>query len=404
MPRFDKIDELISELNRNRQLFSALFDKRMHHIQEEIVLHLVDDDVEKLERLTSYGLLFRNQSLISLDTRLQDFFEEYLEVDEAVHVFYIQDHLDQIKRDQSYFLKEKVISKRDQYIIKIKKNLRSIIRITVLNVKTLRNNTDETYKTESNFEIKREKLDNIRSQRDALEGVINAVKRLLEDDLFFKTAADDELLMILHQLRLALDDCFNNLIEIQQQIIEYINHIEKRVEVVDKVLKLKMLYDKHYLKERTNFYLLANASIDLPLQKQENFRTRLSIADMQNDETMQKLVFKVRDKLKNKQFLAQNISGKIPDEAFENNQKKEEVIVLNKLKTIFLGKDQDLFSFVMSHQFNKLVSSEERIKLYCRLASLYEKEFEFTNECAHYNDLEYALIFPKAEKLTNNIK
>lgn len=394
MPRFDKIEELLRELNRNRKLFTALFDKRMHHVQEEMVLPLVDDDTETLERLASYGLLFRNQSLVSLDTRLQEFFEEFLEVDEAVHVLYIQDHLDQIKRDQSYYLKERVASKRDQYIIKIKKNLRSITRITLLNVKTLRNNIDETYKTETNFELKKEKLDNIRSQRDALEGVIKAVERVLDDDIFFRSAADDELLMILHRLRMALNDSFHNLIEIQQQIIEYINHIEKRAEVVEKVLQLKMLHDKHYLKERTDFYALASSKSDLPLKKPDPIRTRLSVSDLLNDETKQMLVFKVRDKLKNKQFIAQNISGKIADEAFSNQQSIEEVINFKKLKDIFLGKDQDLFSFVTDHQFNKDISAAQRIEIYCRLASLYESEFYFTNEYKHYHDLEYALIYP----------
>ena len=394
MPRFDKIDELISELNKNRKLFTALFDKRMHHIQEEIVLPLVDDDPEKLDRLASYGLLFRNQSQISLDTRLQDFFEEYLEADETVHVLYIQDHLDQIKKDQSYFLKEKISSKRDHYIIKIKKNLRSITRITLLNVKTLRNNTDETYKTETNFEIKKEKLDNIRSQRDALEGVIKAVERLLNDDLFFKSAADNELLMILHQLRMTLNDSYHNLIEIQQQIIEYLNHIEKRVEVVEKVLQLKMLHDKHYLKERTNFHVLASTINDLPLKKPDSIRTRLSISEMLNDETKQVLVLKVREKLKNRQFLAQNISGKIADEAFDKHQSIEKVINFNKLKNIFLGKDQDLFSFVKEHQFNQDVSPTQRVEIYCRLASLFESEFYFTNMYKQHNELEYAVIYP----------
>lgn len=396
MPRFDNIEELISELNRNRQLFTALFDKRMHHIQEEVVLPLVDDDYEKLERLASYGLLFRNKSLISLDTRLQDFFEEFLEVDEAVHVLYIQEHLDHIKRSQSYYLKERVVSKRDQYIVKIKKNLRSIKRITLLNVKTLRNTTDETYKTETNFEIKKEKLRDIRHQRDALEGVIKAVERLLHDDIFFKSAADDELLMIVHELKVTLNDSSHYLIAIQQQIIEYINHIEKRVVVVDKVLKLKMLYDKHYLKERTNFYELARGVDDLPLKKLDSMRTRLSIPEMINEEAMQQLVIKVRDKLKNRKFLEQNVAGKIPDEAFEVNKTQEKTINLKKLKDIFLGKNEDLFSFIMYHQFNEEQSVSQRIETYCRMASLYESEFHFTEVCQHYDDIEYALIYPNA--------
>ena len=53
---------------------------------------MVDHDTEKLERLAAFDLLFRNQSQISLESRLQEFFEEFLEVDETVHVLYIQEN------------------------------------------------------------------------------------------------------------------------------------------------------------------------------------------------------------------------------------------------------------------------------------------------------------------------
>jgi hypothetical protein len=394
MPKFDKIDDLLSELFRNRKLFTALFDKRMHHIQEEMVLPLVDNDTDKLERLAAYGLLSRDQSKISLGADLLEFFEDTMEVNETVHVFYIQDHLNQIKTNQSYYIKEAQTRKRDQYLVKIKKHLRRISRITLHNVKTLRVNTDETYKSETNFENKREKLNNIREERDALEGVIKAVERLLRDELFFNTAADEELLMIVHRLRITLNDSFHNLIEIQQQIIEYLNHIEKRVQVVEKVLQLKILRDKHYLKEKTNFYTLVGRNRDLPLKRHDNIRTRLSVAEIISNENSQLLVLKVRQKLKNQKLLAQNISGKIADDAFKNIESKENIVNLPALKTVFMGKNQDLFSFVMQHHFTNNISNTERIRLYCRLASLYEAELNFTNETERFEDLEYALIYP----------
>lgn len=403
MARFEKIDELLGELYRNRKLFSALFDKRMFPIQEELVLPLVENDTEKLERLATFTLLFRNQSQISLDSRLQEFFEEFLEVDETVHVLYIQEHLNNIRTNQSYYLKENQANKRDQYLVKIKKHLRSITQITLSNVKTLRSNTDETYKTETNFEIKREKLSNIRSQRDALDGVIKAVERVLLEDLFFKTAADGELLMIVHRLRMALNDSIHNLIEIQQQIIEYLNYIEKRVLVVDKILRLKILRDKHYLKERTDFYLQAQRNVDLPLRKPEGFRTRLSVSDMMNDDYMRSLVYKVRAKLKNQKLLAQNNAGAIPIESFNNKDIIEDVVNLKKLKQIFIGKNQDLFSFVLQHQFSKEMTIDERLRLFCRIASLFEADFLFTDETGHFEKLEYAIIYPGVKSTDSSI-
>jgi hypothetical protein len=394
LAKFEKIENLLGELYKHRNLFTALFDKRMFPIQEEMVLPLVDHDTEKLERLAAFDLLFRNQSQISLESRLQEFFEEFLEVDENVHVLYIQENLNQIKTNQSYYLKENQANKRDQYLIKIKKHLRRITQITLQNVKTLRNNTDETYKTETNFEIKKEKLTNLRNQRDELEGVIKAVERLLQDDLFFKTAVDAELLMIVHRLRMALNDSIHNLIEIQQQIIEYLNHIEKRVLIVEKVLQLKMLRDKHYLKERTNFYQIVLSNQDLPLKKMDGIRTRLSINDLLNDEEKRNLVLKVRGKLKNQKLIAQNTAGDIPDEAFQSQEYYEEVANLHSLKRIFMGKNQDLFSFILHHQFRNEVPVEMRIKLFCRLASLFEAEFAFSEETGKFEKLEYAMIYP----------
>jgi hypothetical protein len=325
---------------------------------------------------------------------LQEFFEEFLEVDETVHVLYIQENLNQIKINQSYYLKENQAIKRDQYLIRIKKHLRRITQITLQNVKTLRNNTDETYKTETNFEIKKEKLTNLRSQRDELEGVIKAVDRLLLDDLFFKTAVDAELLIIVHRLRLALNESIHNLIEIQQQIIEYLNHIEKRVQIVEKVFQLKMLRDKHYLKERTNFYQVVNFIQDLPVRKTEGFRTRLSINDILNNEVKRNLVLKVRGKLRNQKLIALNTAGDIPDEAFHSQEQFEEVANLHSLKRIFMGKNLDLFTFILHHQFRNEVSVENRIRLFCKLASLFETEFVFSEETGKFENLEYAMIYP----------
>ncbi|WP_163713418.1 hypothetical protein [Mangrovibacterium lignilyticum] len=402
MAKFEKIEDLLSELYKYRKLFSGMFDKRMSPIQEEMVVSLVEHDTEKLERLAAFDLLFRNQGLISLEPRLQEFFEEFMEVDETVHVLYIQENLDQIKKNQSYYLKENQPSKRDQYLVKIKKHLYRINQTTLQNIKALRDNTDETYKTETNFEIKKEKLTDIRNQRDALEGVIKAVERVLQDDIFFKTAADAELQLIVHRLRLALNDSIHNLIEIQQQIIEYLNHIEKRVHVVEKVLRLKMLRDKHYLKERTNFYWIVGANQDLPLRKAEGFRTRLSIQDMLNEEEKRKLILKVREKQQNQRLLAQNTAGSISDEAFNDKNEIDSVFNYHALKRVFMGKNQDLFSFVMHHQFAEEISINKRIQLYCRLASLFEADFTFSEETGRFENLEYALIYPASNLTTAN--
>lgn len=222
--------------------------------------------------------------------------------------------------------------KKERYLVRIKKHLRETTRIAALNVKTLRNNMEETYKTESNFELKREKLEDVRSQRDALEGVIQAVEQMLEDDLFFRSASDEELLQILYRLKMMLRESRHNLIEVQHQVITYLNYIEKRAAVVDKFLRLKVLRDKHYLRQQTDFYGLVEKNTDFPLRKAEPLRSRLSIASLQQEESMQELVLRVRRRINVRNRLAENRAGAIPESAFDREELAERQLNLAALK------------------------------------------------------------------------
>lgn len=394
MPKYKKIEELLVELYQHRKLFSALFEQRLTAVSEEVVLDLIDGSSEKLERLAAYGLLVRTPGLVGLDSQLLDFFEEYMEVDETVHVLYIQENLDEIKKLKAYWLKDR----QERYLLKIKKHLRGITRITALNVKTLRGNMEETYTTESNFELKREKLEDVRAQRDALEGVIKAVHKMLEDGLFFRTASDEELLQIVYRLRMLLRESHHNLIEVQHKVIAYLNHIEKRAAVVEKVLRLKMLKDKHYLQQQTDFHLLARRNTGLPLARIEPRRTRLSISDLQEEESMQALILKIRARLKHRTLLVQNRAGELPESALAEEELAERHINLFVLKNSFLKRSGDLFSFVMEHDFKEPTDETQRIGVFCQLASRFAAELHFSEEMMQQDGFEVALIYGKGER------
>jgi len=391
VPKYDKIEELLVEFYQHRRLFSALFERRMTAVSEEAVLELVDGNAEKLERLAAYGLLVRTPGMVGLDSQLQDFFSEYMEVDETVHVLYIQENLNAIKTLQSYWLKDR----QERYLLKIKKHLRGIMRITSLNVKTLRGNMEETYTTESNFELKREKLEEVRTKRDELDGVIKAVEKMLADDLFFRAASDEELLQVVHRLRVMLRESRDNLIEVQHKVIAYLNYIEKRAAVVDRVLRLKMLKDKHYLQEQTNFHWLAQRNDDLPLMKIEPLRSRLSIADLQEDEPMHEMVLRVRAKLKHWNQVAQNRAGEMPKSVFSDEELAEHRINLFALKNSFLKRSGDLFSFVMEYDFKEPMGDVQRIGVFCQLASRFAEELRFSDDMRSVEGLEVAMIYGK---------
>src|SRR6056297_2510197 len=141
MPRFRTIEELLLELYRHRGLLSGMFGKRYLSVTEEEILPLLDDDPEKLERLVGYGILEKEHNTYSLDSQLREFFEEFLEINEEVHVLYIREYLDKIDNLRNYYLKETNQRRKNQHSQKIKHYLRRINRVTLGNVKTLRKKT-----------------------------------------------------------------------------------------------------------------------------------------------------------------------------------------------------------------------------------------------------------------------
>ena len=395
MPKYDKIEDLVSELYKNRKLLSALFEQRMSAMHTESVLPLVNNDDENLQVLSDYGIINYESNNVSLDIRIKDFFEEFMEVEETVHILHIQENLDSIYEQIDYYNKENSRVKKERYLQKIKNNLRRIKNITITNVKTIRSITDEAYKSESNYELKRKKLENIRQQRDALEEILESVDKLISLDKFFSTTADSELRTILHNLRLTLSENRHNLIEIQQQIIEYLNSIEHRAEMIKKVLKLKSLKDKFQLKECSNFYDVVAKMKAMSVKPKEVIKTRLAPYEISSNPKMHELILRIRKSLNNNKLLAEKIAGAILNEELFDNDTVENIIDLDMVKTKFCETDVDLFSYIMNYSFKDTIDRNERLKLYCKLASIYTSELEFSDDYRVDNDIEYTLIFPK---------
>ena len=395
MPGFQHIEEFIRELYRSRKVLSSLFEKRHVEIDVEMILPLLEDDEEKLDRLVAHGIVGKERRTVYLDSRIREFFEDFLEVEEDVHVLYIQEYLDKIKEHKNYYLKSRQTRQQQEHRQKIKHYLRRIIKVTVSNVKALRKNTEETYKGEVDFEVKKEKLTHLREQRDRLEGLLKTVENLLADDLFFRNAVDDELLYIIHLTKNILHESRHNLLEIQQQIIEYLNQAMLRTEIIEKVLTLKSLKDKFQLKQRTDFDEKVSQLSGLPALKREQFQTRLSLHDIYENEAIQDLIRRVqKEQTARGKSLRETASPLHPDE-LDEKQDTQRTINLKQLLSMFQARNQDLFSFVMNYEDHSL-SEAARISLYCRLASQYAENLRFTGHTARWNALEYAVIYPQS--------
>ena len=86
---------------------------------------------------------------------------------------------------------------------------------------------DNTYKTDPNYKNKKAKLKHLDEKRDGIKLQIIEAEKVIENQAaFFKIAMDADLRIVVDDLRYDLNESSHNLIEIEKQIIEYLNLID----------------------------------------------------------------------------------------------------------------------------------------------------------------------------------
>ncbi len=220
---FNSIKELIETLHKDRDLIDFLFVKRKVSISYDDLLEYLEQDHEKLQRLLDTSILTRPGNSIELQNELLDFFEKFTDTTEEVNVGYINDLIQALQKNLHLYEEEKRVAKKDEYLLRIKRNLRTVGKTVLKNVNTLRDSIEDVYATESNYAIKKLNLDDYDEKRTHIDNLVHQLDTLFvasEWAFFVKVAGDDELFNILVTLKKELGVARKNLIDIAQKIIE----------------------------------------------------------------------------------------------------------------------------------------------------------------------------------------
>ena len=101
--------------------------------------------------------------------------------------------------------------------------------------------------------------------------------------------------------------------------------------------------------------------------------------------------FGVKPKLQS----AENISGD-----YLNTETETEIYInLQEVKRNFIISGINLFDFVMQYDFPREVLFEEKVTIYCQLISLYEEEFDLSENFNRQNEIEFAIVYPAKNKI-----
>ena len=398
MNTFSNIKEVLLALKREEGLLTEMFKRRKTtNYRYEYALELVDDNDARLQYLIDRSVIRQNGSTLEIDDLYLQFFEQVLEANEEINTSYINENLEKVKQNIEYYFNEQNEQRKYEYLRTIKNTLRKIGIITLRNVVDLKRNIDNTFKNEPNYKNKKAKLINLDNKRKDITKLIEQTEQLVTHDniTFFKTATDEELSRIIVQLKLQLHKCTHNLIEIQRQIIDFLNQIKHQSGIIEKLRKVKYLKDQFILESSTDIKQVLAKNNAVVFEPNPSYPLKLSLEYLQTDEEAFVSIKKIAERKKIGEKLKQPIAERISDEYLETQIVEEIQINLEEVKNGFVAGSNNLFDFVMNFNFSKMISFEERVTIYCQMVSLYDTSFEITEQVDERNDVEFAMIYPK---------
>lgn len=315
MNSFSSIKELLSTLVREHKLLTEMFEKRKTlSYKYDFALNLVEYNEDRIQYLINHSVIHQNGNFLELDDQFLQFFEQVLEVNEEINISSINSNIQNVKENILYYLKENNETRKYNYLRIVKNALRKIGKVTLRNVVDLKRNTDTTFKNEPNYKVKKAKLENLDKKRIDINSLIDQTYNLIlvEEETFFRSALDDELNQIILQVKLQLNESRHNLIEIQKQIIEYLNQIKYQSGVIEKLRQLKYLKDQFTLKAATDIDTVLSGNSDLIFESNPSYPLKLSLEYLQTDNEAFKSIRKISGKINSSVKFSLPLAGNYP--------------------------------------------------------------------------------------------
>ncbi|MBU1145662.1 MAG: hypothetical protein KJ971_07435 [Firmicutes bacterium] len=394
---FNSIKDLISTLYKEREIIDFLFSKRKNSVKYDNLLEFVNFEEEKLTSLIEKNILVQFGSTVDLNQDILDFLEKFTDSIEEINYEYTSGLIRILKENIQNWELEKRPNKQNEYLLKIKRNIGNVGKDVLRNVTTLRGSVEDVFATEKVFSIKKNKLqeyDNKRKNLDDLLEQIDAFFRESTWEYFIKMVQDDELIQIILKLDRDIIIARQNLIDITQKILDFINRIRQDSQIFKHIQKIKLLKDQLLLAEKSNFIDVISKDNSLQFQNEIRFSTPLSLDYIQSEDAYN-ILLRISYKLNKSINIDEKSSGIIRNEFLNGKDKNHYVVDTNKLKESFLSRGGDLFDFINNYNFEEELSFEEKVTLFCKLASQFRDDFSISDTYSKIENIEYALITPK---------
>jgi hypothetical protein len=394
LSHFRTIEELVKVLDREKTLFRDMFERRKSlAYRTDIAMEVVDYRRERIQYLIDHGVIHENGDFLEMEDVYVQFFEEVLDMNEEISVSSVKEYLDSLKENINYYLQETNENRKNQYQSNVRKTLRRIGLRTLKNIIDLKRNVDTAYKQEPNYKIKKSRLANLDEKRKGIKVLIKECERMMEDEgVFFKMAADPEMQRTTMDVRNDFTEADHNLLEIEHQIIDYINQIEQQSLLFKKIRKLKYLKDQLTWREDTNIVRIIEGKNPLWMEKRPYNRIFLSLDMLRGSEEAYSIIRKIAGRTIVRR-LARTEADPLDETYMHDSIEEVNAVNMTELWNAFKAQGNHLFAFIKDYSYKQQHTLGDYIILYCQMATLHSEELRITDDYEQYDKIEYALIY-----------
>ena len=399
MSHFHTLDELIRALDRERKLISGLFqDRKRLSFRYDLARELASRKEESLEFLRRFGVIRMGGDFVELEDAYLKFFEDVLEVNEEINVASVKESIDSLNAAIDYYQSENSPSRKYGYLKDVRRILRNIALTSLRNVIDLKRNIDNTYKNEPTFAIKKKKLVHLDEKRKDIAALINECERVIDEkqSTFFIVAMDVQLKETVTDVKLQLREVYHNLLELDRQIINYLNLIEYQNRLFEKVQKLKYLRDQMLLETNTDVKAKVAARDPVWMEPRPRYPLKVSLTMLRTSDAGLRILQDVASGKVNGRLSKGNLAEPLTEDELVEQQQVLQQVDVNEVKTAFMASGDNLFHFVMNYSaYRKPMTGEEKLVLFCQVTAQYLDELIVSDEYRQHQDIEYPLIYPK---------
>ncbi len=400
------VNDILSQLYHHRGVVEFLFANRDNITVNELLAR-EDLSQEQFQKLKSLDLVYEYESIVSLNDAVVAMFEDFMEIGEVTPGF-INDYLNELNRHIRFYQEAREM----RFLRSIKKYLKRINAALTREIIKLQKNVDDTYKNESNYRIKLQKLEDYREKRDTIIEFIKKTGDVVEETRsLFSLTNDTELYGIVNSLKASLIENLDYLIEIQTDITDFINKIQFQLDVYKKAQRLKEIKDHGSLYFKSNFREIVSNINTLRHNGHKTPKTKIAIDFLFTDDG-HVLCKRIAEKYKLTRLMVRGLADKMAGNFKDKGLEQQIKLDTEKLVERFLVQNKlNLFEYLMDYKFPKAigtVSFEDRLSLFVEIAMEYQNSLDFKYRLQYYDyedaaknkkRLGYTLILPAKEKV-----